>query len=105
MDNFIIQSNGLVPFGLYTLIFAQTLVLASRFADAFKEKKQLSEQLVSLNEMKDEFLFNTSHELKTPLHGIMNLSQSMLDEGSGALNEAKGPIYLQSYPLHEDCQI
>jgi signal transduction histidine kinase len=35
------------------------------------------EELKALDRMKDEFLANTSHELKTPLNGILGLTESM----------------------------
>lgn len=37
--------------------------------------------------MKDEFLANMSHELRTPLHGILALSESLLEQFRGPLNE------------------
>ncbi len=37
--------------------------------------------------LKDEFLANMSHELRTPLHGILALSESLLEQIRGPLNE------------------
>jgi PAS domain S-box-containing protein len=37
--------------------------------------------------MKDEFLANMSHELRTPLHGILTVSETLVDQISGPLNE------------------
>ena len=37
--------------------------------------------------MKDEFLASMSHELRTPLNGILALSQSLLEEVYGPMNE------------------
>jgi PAS domain S-box-containing protein len=36
---------------------------------------------------KDEFLANMSHELRTPLNAILGLSESLLEQTAGALNE------------------
>ncbi len=37
--------------------------------------------------LKDEFLANMSHELRTPLHGILAMSETLLDQIRGPLNE------------------
>lgn len=44
-------------------------------------------ELLKMDRLKDEFLTNTTHELKTPIHGITGLTQSMLDGISGELND------------------
>ncbi len=90
----ILYSNGviiwfdlqLVPYGFLLLVFIEALELARRFTNAYRVIGTLSEELIDLNRMKDEFLANTSHELKTPLHGILNLSSALKDGKSGPLN-------------------
>ncbi len=77
----------IVSLGLFVLVFVQAIILAQRFSKAFQSVENLSERLLSLDRLKDEFLINTSHELKTPLHGIMNISQSMIEGSSGPINE------------------
>ncbi|HEU0291761.1 MAG TPA: PAS domain S-box protein [Anaerolineales bacterium] len=37
--------------------------------------------------MKDEFLANMSHELRTPLNAILGLSESLLEQTAGPINE------------------
>lgn len=79
----------IVLFGLFVLVFVQAIVLARRFSKAFRTVERMSDKLLSLDRLKDEFLVNTTHELKTPLHGIINLSQSMLEGSGGPVNEAQ----------------
>jgi len=43
------------------------------------ETAKLAVRLQKLNEHKDQFLANTSHEFKNPLHGIINMSQAVLN--------------------------
>ncbi|WP_027085628.1 hybrid sensor histidine kinase/response regulator [Cohnella panacarvi] len=90
----ILYSNGriiwidaqLVLYGFIALVFMEALELSRRFTKAYRVIGTLSEELTESNRMKDEFLANTSHELKTPLHGIMNLSLALREEKSGPLN-------------------
>ncbi|MDR1242836.1 MAG: response regulator [Deltaproteobacteria bacterium] len=58
-----------------------------KYAKALEEKNIY---LNRLNELKDEFLANTSHELRTPINGIIGIVESMIDGATGALtNEQK----------------
>ncbi|MBK6608237.1 MAG: diguanylate cyclase [Leptospiraceae bacterium] len=52
-----------------------------------KREKQLNERLMKIDKIKDEFLSNTSHELRTPVHGIIGISESLIDGATGKLTE------------------
>jgi len=65
----------------FDLIIALGCFASVAFKDYFKvhaETKELAATLQRMNETKDQFLANTSHEFKNPLHGMMNMSQSVL---------------------------
>lgn len=62
-------------------LLCMNLFLARRFTNKMNEVQALSVKLVKANEIKDEFLARTSHELKTPLYGIVNISSHLLKEG------------------------
>ncbi|WP_182302665.1 hybrid sensor histidine kinase/response regulator [Cohnella cholangitidis] len=63
------------------LVLSQSFLMSDRMRDAFVRNERLAEQLIAYDRQKDEFLIHTSHEFKTPLHGIINLAQVVIDQG------------------------
>src|SRR5699024_1544875 len=49
------------------------------------DTKDLAIRLQKADKVKDEFLANTSHELRNPLHSILNMSQGILDREKTSL--------------------
>lgn len=79
-----------------TLVFVACVgaILVKRLAEVNRTVKDYAGQLEEKNErlqqmdrLKDEFLANTSHELRTPLHGIIGLTESLLEGAAGRLKE------------------
>jgi two-component system sensor histidine kinase ChiS len=67
-------------------ILAQTFnYMAQQLQASFATLETQNIELKRLNQLKDEFLANTSHELRTPLHGIIGLSDSLIDGATGKL--------------------
>ena len=62
---------------------------AFEHAKAEREAAQrtLVTQLKRMDQLKDEFLANTSHELHTPLNGMIGLAEALIDGTAGPLNE------------------
>lgn len=74
----------------FDLIIAIGCLASVWFKDYFKvhvETKELAATLQRMNDHKDQFLANTSHEFKNPLHGILNMSESVLQREKPVLQE------------------
>lgn len=67
------------PFDLLVAMIAFSCVWISRYFRTYSEARALAGRLQLEDKRKDEFLANTSHELRNPLHGILNLSQNVLE--------------------------
>lgn len=83
----------LLPFICLTML---SLYISHRFTDSYLEKGRLTSALMRVDKLKDEFLAKTSHEFRTPLHGVIAISQSMLEpnENETLTNEQKEKISL-----------
>ncbi|WP_192808101.1 ATP-binding protein [Alkalibacillus haloalkaliphilus] len=53
----------------------------------YNKSKEQASRLRNVSEEKDEFLARTSHELRNPLHGILNLTQTTLDRNKGVIDQ------------------
>ncbi len=84
----------LYPWGTLIFIFILGFILERRFAEARKllqiyaqDLEIKNSTLQKLDQLKDEFLANTSHELKTPLNGIVGIAESLIDGATGQLSK------------------
>lgn len=88
----IIRTGIWIPMGLLVFICTQSLCLALRVATAFNTAEELGRELKEknialsrLDSLKDEFIANTTHELLTPLSGIIGIAESMAAGAAGTL--------------------
>jgi two-component system, sensor histidine kinase ChiS len=88
----IIKSVPLASAGMLIFVCFQAVSLAARFAASFTVAENLGAQLKEknialsrLDSLKDEFIANTTHELCTPLSGIIGIAESMMAGATGKL--------------------
>src|SRR5699024_1528712 len=65
------------PFDFLISIVAIALLLFKKHIRLKKESDEQKDKLEAVDKLRDEFLANTSHELRNPLHGIINIAESI----------------------------
>ena len=90
-----------LPLGLFIFTFSQSFMLSGRFSRALSDVETLSGNLLEysrelerMDNVKDEFLVNTTHELKTPLNGISGIAESLLEDSGRADLRREGDLKL-----------
>ncbi|WP_242691089.1 ATP-binding protein [Cytobacillus praedii] len=68
------------PFDLIFAVLAFTAFWFKRYFLITTKAEKLAKKLQLEDKRKDEFLVNTSHELRNPLHGITNIIQTILED-------------------------
>jgi PAS domain S-box-containing protein len=72
---------------LFESLRRSNLELEQRVLERTTELNRANAELERASRAKDEFLANMSHELRTPLNSILGLSESLLEQRRGSLNE------------------
>ncbi|MCU0846408.1 MAG: SpoIIE family protein phosphatase [Spirochaetes bacterium] len=78
-----IQVGSVIQFFILALGIGDRINLMAMERNEAQQNAILN--LEKADKLKDEFLANTSHELKTPLNGIIGIAESLLDGAGGAL--------------------
>jgi signal transduction histidine kinase len=71
----------------FTFMAKKINILITEMQGYAKTLEEKNVYLNRLNELKDEFLANTSHELRTPINGIIGIVESMIDGAAGSLTK------------------
>ena len=75
------------PFDLIIAVICFAGVWFKQYHQMHLETNKLAIELQSADKVKDEFLANTSHELRNPLHSILNMSEAILEREQSSLQE------------------
>ncbi|WP_312107958.1 ATP-binding response regulator [Brevibacillus reuszeri] len=75
------------PFDLIVSVICFSSFWLKQYFKVYADMEKLTDQLQRADRQKDEFLANTSHELRNPLHSILNMTQSILERESMVLTE------------------
>lgn len=79
------QAGSLSEMVLFSLLVSDRFIQFQRGKEAadralLESKESALVQMKKLDQLKDRFLANTSHELRTPVHGILGLAEQLQDE-------------------------
>ncbi len=90
--HFPLQAASLIVFGVISLgLAAQEISLRKtnekEQALAAEKYTQTLDNMAKIDKLKDDFLAKTSHELRTPINGIIGITESILDGALGPLSE------------------
>ncbi|TMV45030.1 response regulator [Paenibacillus mesophilus] len=75
------------PIDLLACVLAFASFWFKHYIRTAEETEKLAGQLMQENKRKDDFLANTSHELRNPLHGILNIAESVLEREQSILGK------------------
>ncbi|WP_410769346.1 ATP-binding protein [Fontibacillus sp. BL9] len=83
------------PFDLIITFLGLASFWFIRFSQITLSSQRMADQLRKADKLKDDFLANTSHELKNPLHAMMNMAQTVLEnEKKGLQESSRGNLQL-----------
>lgn len=77
------------PVEMFVLMVSWALLIARKFFYNLEQVEQLSARLLLSDRLKNEFMVNAYYEIKTPLHGMINIAQAMKGDAQLADNHKR----------------
>ncbi|GLC87700.1 ATP-binding protein [Lysinibacillus piscis] len=78
----IIKTDIMSIIVLFYFLIGTTIFLIGQYIKAYNDLEKMSNELIETDKLKDEFLIRTSHEFKTPLHGIVDIARVAIQQGT-----------------------
>ncbi|WP_336822271.1 ATP-binding protein [Sporosarcina sp. USHLN248] len=75
------------PFDILIGIAMLTMFFVNQFFRTSNENERLVIRLQKMDKQKDDFLSNTSHELRNPLHGIIHISEAVYEAEKKSISD------------------
>ncbi|MCK0470170.1 ATP-binding protein [Halalkalibacter sp. APA_J-10(15)] len=75
------------PFDLLIALTCLSTYWFKQYFNRLKESQQLATKLTEADRQKDQFLADVAHEMRNPLHGIINISQAVSEREKDQLTE------------------
>lgn len=69
-----LEDQPAIPYAILIFSASQAYLIVDRFAGVLGHAERMSERLLRQDELKDEWMLNTSYEIREPLRGIVNLA-------------------------------
>lgn len=82
-------SYFIISYEILLFGFVQAILMTRQYAASFQEVEQLSRRLLSLDGLKDDFISDTSQELRRPLQGIVNMAKVLAQGTAGSISTAQ----------------
>ncbi|GAB2564690.1 ATP-binding protein [Gracilibacillus alcaliphilus] len=74
------------PFDFFVPVILVAILLIKRHIQLAQLTEKQAARLIEEDRKKDEFLANTSHEIRNPLHGMVNIAQSIINNQGNTLD-------------------
>jgi signal transduction histidine kinase len=87
----LINTGYFLVYAYLMLLFLQSFLISKRTSNSYRELKLMGNQLKKIGKVKDDFMSNLSHEMRTPLSLIYAFSELLVD------NPKADPETIESY--------
>lgn len=72
--------TGLLCAAVVSFVILQLVYVAQRVSYVYSGNERLAQRMLVSDKLKSELMAIVSHELRTPLHGIINITQSVIED-------------------------